>query len=300
MDIETLNARYSLAGTLTFKEGPNGLPIALITTQGATAAITPYGAHLLSCTFAADSQELLFLSQKAIFKAGTPIRGGVPICWPWFGPDPQKLGRSDHGLARTRMWDVASSALTADSGCTITFSLTDTPETYALWPHRFRLTLTLTVSKTLTMELTTYNLGDTPMELTQALHSYFAAGDISQTTITGLEGYTYADKTDGGAENTQIGPIRIDAETDRVYPFDGKDIILHDDVLKRKIRIKSEGSKTAVVWNPWSRICEEKADLGKEDYKKTVCIETANAGNDIITVQPGENRTLMAVYSVER
>ncbi|MCK9373802.1 MAG: D-hexose-6-phosphate mutarotase [Sulfuricurvum sp.] len=298
MEIETLNALHSLAGTLTFREGPGGLPIALITTPDATAAISPYGAHLLSCTL--GSQELLFLSQKAIFNQGTPIRGGVPICWPWFGPDPQQRGRSDHGLARTRMWNVVSSALIPDGGCILTLELTDTPETYALWPHRFRLTLTLTVGKTLSMELTTHNLGDIPMELTQALHTYFAVGDISQTVITGLEGYTYADKTDGGTEKIQSGPLCIDAETDRIYPFDGGDIIIHDESLKRTIRITCEGSKTAVVWNPWSRVCEEKNDLSADDYKKMVCIETANTGDEIITLLPAKSHRLRALYVVER
>lgn len=298
MEIETLNSLHSLAGTLTFKDGPNGFPIALMTTPHATAAITPYGAHLLSYRFESDSNDLLFLSKKAIFKEGSPIRGGIPVCWPWFGPDPRSKGRPDHGLARTRFWNVASSALTSDNGCTITFELTDTPETYALWPHRFRLTLTLSVGKTLMVELTTHNLGDTPMELTQALHTYFGIGDIACTTITGLEGFTYLDKTDGGAEKRQSTPVRIDAETDRVYPFDGGEINLHDDAFKRTVRIQCEGSQTAVVWNPWMRVCEEKADLAGEDYQKTVCIETANAGSDIITVRPGESHTLKAIYSV--
>lgn len=299
MDIEELNSLYSHAGYVTFKEGPSGFPIALITTPHATAAITPYGAQLLSYTFASDTNDLLFLSEKAIFREGTPIRGGVPICWPWFGPDPQGLGRSDHGLARTRMWSVVSSDLLSDQECSVTFELTDTSETYALWAYRFRLTLTLTVGKALRMELTTHNLGDTVMELTQALHTYFAVGDITHTSITGLEGFTYSDKTDGGAEKKEENAIRIDAETDRIYPTDGGDIIIKDESFNRNIRIACEGSKTAVVWNPWSRVCEQKADLSREDYKKTVCIETANTGNEIINVQPQESHTIKAVYSLE-
>lgn len=298
MDIEALNAKHSLAGMLTFKEGPGGLPVALITTPDATAAITPYGAQLLSCTFSSDPHDLLFLSQKAIFKEATPIRGGIPICWPWFGPDPQQLGRTDHGFARTRMWNVNFAAITPEKECLIAFELTDTPETFALWPHRFRLTLKLTVGKTLTLELTTHNRGDTPMELTQALHTYFSVGNISHTAITGLEGCGYADKTDGGAEKSQFGAIRIDGETDRVYPFEGNTIILRDEIFHRNIRIRSEGSKTAVVWNPWIKVCEQKADLSAEDYKKTVCIETANAGEDIITLQPKESHTLKALYTL--
>jgi len=298
MDIETLNSRFSHAGYVTFKEGPEGFPIALITTPHATAAITPYGAQLLSYTFASDENDLLFLSEKAIFKKGTPIRGGVPICWPWFGPDPEGRGRSDHGLARTRMWNVVSTYLLKDQECSISFELSDTPETYTLWPHRFRLILKVTVGKKLTMELTTQNRGETPFEITQALHTYFTVGDITRTKITGLEGYSYIDKTDESCEKKENDPITIEGETDRVYPFEGNPIMIHDETLKRNIRIECEGSKTAVMWNPWNHICEQKADLAAEDYKKMVCVETANAGNEIITVQPKASYTLKAEYTL--
>jgi len=296
MNIETLNSLYSHAGYVTFKEGPNGFPVALITTPHATAAITPYGAHLLSYEFTSDKNNLLFLSEKAIFNEGTPIRGGIPICWPWFGPDPQNLGRSDHGLARTRMWSVIASDLLEDQECAITFELTDSPETYTLWPHCFSVKLKLTVGKTLALELTTLNRGKSSFEMTQALHTYFAIGDIVHTTVTGLEGFTYSDKTDGGCEKKDENSLSIDTETDRVYLYDGREIVLHDMSLNRDISIECEGSKTAVIWNPWIRICKEKADLAAEDYKKMICIETANTGNDIITLKPDESHTLQAIY----
>jgi len=299
MDSESLNALHSIPGVLTFTKGAVGFPLALITTPHATATVTPYGAHLLSCRFAADSDELLFLSEKALFQEGTAIRGGVPVCWPWFGPDPKQQGGPDHGLARTRMWDITSSELTRDNECVITFALTDTPETYALWPHRFRLTLKLTVGRELTMELTTENTGETPFELTQALHTYFSIGDIAHTEITGLEGCGYADKTDGNTEKRQSGPIRIDNETDRIYAYEGNKILLHDRARQRTIRITSDGSRSVIVWNPWIRVCEQKADLATDDYRTMVCIETANAGNDIITLSAGESHRLMTVYDVE-
>ena len=300
MDIETLNSRFSHAGYVTFKEGPEGFPIALITTPHATAAISVYGAHLLSYTFASDENDLLFLSEKAIFKEGTPIRGGVPICWPWFGPDPQGLGRSDHGLARTRVWNVVSTYLLKDHECSISFELSDTPETYRLWPNRFRLILKVTVGKSLMMELTTQNRGDTAFELTQALHTYFKIGDIFKTNITGLEGFTYVDKTDESREKREDTPIVIDAETDRVYSTDGGNLTIHDNGQKRSIRIVSEGSHTAVVWNPWVRVCEQKTDLAIEDYKKMLCVETANIGVDTISLDPQESYTLKTIYLLER
>lgn len=298
MDIETLNSLYSHAGYVTFKEGPNGFPIALITTPHATAAITPYGAHLLSYQFAFDNKDLLFLSEKAIFKEGTPIRGGVPICWPWFGPDPQALGRSDHGFARTTLWSVISTDLLPNHECSITFELSDTSHTMALWPHHFSLRLKLTVGSTLSLELTTHNRGDSPMEITQALHTYFAVGDISTTTITGLEGFSYCDKTDESRIKDQSEAIQIVQEVDRIYPYDGGEITLHDATLNRTIHINNEGSKTAVVWNPWIRICEQKADLESDNYQKMVCIETANIVEDIIILQRDQSFTLKASYTL--
>jgi len=300
MDIETLNSRFSHAGYVTFKEGPNGFPIALITTPHATAAITPYGAQLLSYTFASEPNDLLFLSEKAIFKEGTPIRGGVPICWPWFGPDPEGKGRSDHGLARTRMWNVVSTYLLKDHECSISFELIDTPETYALWPHRFRLILKVTIGKSLTMELTTQNRDETPFEITQALHTYFTIGDISRTKITGLEKFTYIDKTDESREKRENNPIIIEAETDRVYPTDGGNIAIEDSALTRDIGIVSQGSHTAVVWNPWILVCDQKADLARDDYKKMVCVETANAGDDLVTLLPGKSHSLNVIYSSKK
>lgn len=299
MDIETLNSKHSHAGYITFKEGPGGFPVALITTPHATAAVTSYGAHLLSYTFASDPHDLLFLSQKARFSQGTAIRGGVPVCWPWFGPDPQHLGRSDHGLARTRMWNVAYTALTPEQECIIAFELTDTPETHAIWPHPFRLTLRLSVGKTLTLELTTYNRGETPFELTQALHTYCALGDISRTRITGLEGSLYTDKNDNCLEKIQDAPIAVDAQTDRIYHHSGGDLLLIDDSWGRTVRIDSEGSRSSVIWNPWIEVCKEKEDLENDDYRRFICIETANAGEDAIVVQPGQSHTLKSCFSLE-
>lgn len=296
MHLDTLNTLYSLPGTLVFQNGPGGLPIALITTPHATAAITPYGAHLLSCRFTSHSDDLLFISEKAVFQEGTPIRGGVPICWPWFGPKQQ--GLPAHGFARTRMWDIVSSALTPDGGCVIIFELNDTLDTIALWPYRFNLTLQLTIGNTITLELTTHNCGDTTIEITQALHTYFALKSITSTSVTGLEGFTYIDKIDEESEKIQEGNIHIREETDRVYTYDGSNIVIRDNTLNRNIQIDSKGSKTAVVWNPWIRVCEEKFDLGSEDYKKMICVETANAGTDIITLNPGERHTLSATYSI--
>lgn len=291
MDIETLNALYSHAGWVTFTYGENGFPLALITTPDATAVITLYGAHLLSYHPHTDGRDVLFLSEKAIFQEGTPIRGGVPICWPWFG---SRDHSPDHGVARSRMWRIIDSELLENDECALTFELTDTPQTYALWAHRFTLTLRVTVGKKLTMELTTHNDDTVPFTITQALHTYFSLHDITQTTIRGLEGCVYSDKTDHGAEKRDHDPITITGEVDRVYHYDGGEIGIEEET--RTLHIASEGSKTAVVWNPWIRVCAQKADLDAQDYQKMVCVESATIGEDSITLHPNESFTLKTTY----
>lgn len=294
-DIATLNERHSQPGFLVFKEGPGGFPIALITTPDATVAATPYGGQLLSCTFASDPRDLLFLSQKSVFSEGTAIRGGIPVCWPWFGPDPSNRGRSDHGFARTRMWEVAYTAITQDNECTLAFELTDTPQTLQIWPHPFRLLLRIHVGKTLTVELVTHNTGHEPFTLSQALHTYFSIGDISHTTLSGLEGIPYADKTDNGNVKSDPEILRFTGETDRIYRS-APALQLHDTNRNRIVSLISEGSGSTIVWNPWSDVCRQKSDFESDDYRRMVCIETANAGNDTITLPPQQSHTLKASY----
>lgn len=298
MDIESLNARHSHAGYVTFKQGPEGFPIALITTPYATAAISLYGAHVLSYRFMDDSNDLLFLSDAAVFREGSAIRGGIPVCWPWFGPDPEGKGRSDHGFARTRMWNVAYTMPTRERECVIALELSETPETLALWPHPFLLTLKITVGRSLTLELSTYNRGDTPMEITQALHTYFNVGDIHETVLGGLEEKRYIDKCDGGNIWVQQGAIRITEETDRIYTTsEGETLLLEDKKLDRTIRIDSAGSRSTIVWNPWINVCRSKSDLLDNDYTTMLCIETANAAEDRIVLAPQKRHSLKALYS---
>jgi glucose-6-phosphate 1-epimerase len=147
--------------------------------------------------------------------------------------------------------------------------------------------------------LITQNTGNQAFEITQALHTYFKVGDIKQVSVQGLDGCPYLDKVDGGAEKQQTGEITISEEVDRVYTNVPARLVIDDAALGRQIQIQSTGSKTAIVWNPWSEISAKMADLGDQDYERFVCVETANAADDIITVKPGETVQLTAQYSIE-
>jgi glucose-6-phosphate 1-epimerase len=299
-NIAQLNNDFGLANRLKFVEGNGGLPLIEIDNANAKAVISLYSGQVLSFQPKSAAQDVLFVSNKAYFQTGKAIKGGIPICWPWFGPDPEGKGRPAHGFVRNRMWGMAKSLETPDGNTQVTLTMTDTPETQAIWPHAFALSLVVTIGKSLTVELITHNQGDTPFTITQALHTYFKIGDINQVQVTGLEGIHYLDKTNGGHEKTQTGAVTVTQEVDRVYTnVTAPDLVINDASLARRIGITTEGSKTTIVWNPWIEIAKNMADLEDLDYLQFICVETANAADDVVTIAPGTSARLTANYRVE-
>lgn len=299
MTLEDLNAGHALAEQLRFVTGPGGLPFIRVRNAHAEAVVSLHGAQVLSYRPLGASADVLFVNERAHHQAGKAIRGGVPVCWPWFGADPQGLGRPAHGLARTRLWSVLGTATTPTGDTRITLGLVDTPETLAIWPHAFRLTMEITVGATLRLALTTRNTGGAPIHITQALHSYFTVGDIAQTTVTGLDGCRYIDKAAGGAVKQQAGAVAFAAEVDRIYTGAPAGLAVEDTALQRVVRVRAEGSRTAVVWNPWAALAAGMADLDDDGYRRFVCVETANAGDEVVTVPPGGAHRLAAAISLD-
>ncbi|OCR00256.1 D-hexose-6-phosphate mutarotase [Oscillatoriales cyanobacterium USR001] len=300
MSIDQLNTDYGIAGNLTFATGNGGFPMIHIDNGQAKALISVYSGQVLSFQPAAESTDLMFLSEKAYYATGKAIKGGVPICWPWFGPDPEGLGRPSHGFVRNRLWNVINTGTTSDGATKVTLGLNDSEETRGMWPVAFELAIAITVSNTLTVELITRNLGDKAFPLTQAFHTYFQVGDINRVQVLGLENTQYLDKVDGGVEKTQIGAVTIAGEVDRIYLNVPNELVIDDAALNRRIRIKSSGSKSAVVWNPWATISANMADLDDTDYQRLLCVETTNAGTDIVEVPAHDEFRLQAIYSIDR
>jgi glucose-6-phosphate 1-epimerase len=300
MNIEQLNIDFGIADHIKFIEGAGGFPFIKVDNEKASAVISIYAGQVLSYQSANEPHNLMFLSEAAYYQAGKGIKGGVPICWPWFGPDPEQRGRPAHGFVRTRFWNVTKTGINPDGDCKVTLGLTDSPETRAIWPHLFDLSLEITVGESLNLELVTRNRSAQPVSITQALHTYFKVGDIGQVAIFGLEGAEYVDKTDNGVVKVQAGAITIDREVDRIYRNAKRTLLIEDAALDRRIRIASHGSKTAVVWNPWVKISAEMGDLEDDDYKRFVCVETANADLDVVEVPAGEEYRLAASYHIER
>ncbi len=290
-DIGLLNKNYGAPGRIAFREGLAGHPVITLSEARGSCDIALYGAHVLA--YCPDGQPpVLWLSGQAQkVRPGSAIRGGIPICWPWFGAHPDNAKLPIHGLARLRRWRLIST--TYDSRQTSArFQLTHDAETLAIWPHPFKLELTVTVGDTLTLELTTLNKGDAPIVITQALHTYLLVHDIAGVKVLGLENVNYHDVSPAAKDDRQRGAIAIECETDRVYRKTTGDCTLADPGNGRNIVISKRGSATTVVWNPWIDKTRRLADMDPDDYLRFVCIETANAEADAISIEPSDEHTI--------
>jgi D-hexose-6-phosphate mutarotase len=297
-DLDALNQRFAIPGHLTFMEGPGGLVVAEIANTRAEAMIALQGAHVM--TYQPRGQEpVLWLSGFAKFAPGKSIRGGVPVCWPWFGPHADDAKLPAHGFARTVMWEVLETRAEQDGSTDIRLGLVETEVTRAQWPQASSVQMLITVGSELKVELVTRNLSSSPLVLGEALHTYFNISDVGDMAIRGLEGCEYLDKVDSFMRKTQHGAITIESEVDRVYLNTETDCVIEDRGLQRCIRIAKQGSRSTVVWNPWTEKAEKMGDFGPNGHRGMVCVETANAGENVVTIAPGAEHTMQVVIGVE-
>lgn len=300
MDIQNLNNRFSSASEITVIEGENGIPFVKIKTRNAQALISLYGGQILSYS-PDDKNELLFLSEIANYNKGKAIKGGVPVCWPWFGVDPEDKGRQSHGFARNKMWQLISTEVISESECKVVMGLKDDEETLKLWPHSFQLEIEILVGNSLSVLLRTKNSGQDSFKITQALHTYFSVSDVGKVYLQGLDAKSYLDKAKinlGEEKKLQSGNVEFNQEVDRIYLDVPNVMQLIDSHRAREINISSSGNKTAVVWNPAAELSQKMSDLYDDDYQKFVCVETANAADNVIEVLPGETFELSASYKL--
>lgn len=193
MDYKNLNKQFSLTDELSFRESHTNFPLIEVNNRYASAVISIYGGHLLSFRPHSTDKDMIFLSDEAIFKHGKAIRGGIPICWPWFGDNTENMGHPAHGFARTSLWQVGGTA-SYPQGTEIRLCLRDTKATRELWPYAFELELKVLIGETLQLSLHSRNTGDKPFTITQALHTYLNVDHIENVLINGLDGLQYFDK----------------------------------------------------------------------------------------------------------
>jgi glucose-6-phosphate 1-epimerase len=301
MDIEALNAGLGIEGVLRFTEGRGGLAMIEIANEHATALISPYAGQVLAYRPVGAGEDLLFVSDRAHFAEGKAIKGGIPICWPWFGPDPDGRGRPAHGFVRAWPWTVLATEALADGSTRVQMGIADDKDTRAIWPQYFNLLVEIQVGAALSVALVTRNAGDRPFRITQGLHTYFKVGDSSQVRVEGLDGRHYIDKAAGAGDAVihQEGAVVFEGEVNRIYEDVPPMLTIVDPSLGRRIRIDSEHSHTAVVWNPWTETARAMDDLDDEDYRRFICVETVNTASEVIEIPPGGTYRLAARYRIE-
>ncbi|ANP74665.1 D-hexose-6-phosphate mutarotase [Cryobacterium arcticum] len=276
--------------------GQGGLAVARVFAPTGTAEVYLRGAHVSAWT-PAGGTPVIWMSEQSEYAPGVPLRGGVPICFPWFAAHPTDATAPSHGFARLADWQLVE-AREAGDDVVLVFVLTDTEASRAsAWPHRFEARYTVTVGARLTLALEVTNRDTEAVSFEEALHTYLAVADIRQTEVAGLEGTPFTDRLTGPrpAEST---PVRFDAETDRIYLNTPATTTVTDASTGRVITVAKQGSASTVVWNPWIDKAAAMADFGDTEYTGMVCVETCNIRDNTITLAPGENHEISASYSV--
>ena len=275
------------------KKNENGFEYLDIQNRNARAKIALQGAHVFQYERVGGAP-LLWLSEKSFFEQGKAIRGGIPICWPWFGRQKTDPAGPQHGFARNMVFTLRGIDETDPLTSHITLELQHSGLTLKLWPHQFTLQVVISVGVTLCVSLVTKNMDAMPVAITSALHTYFRISDISNVFVKGLENKAYFDALTRENKIWQ-GRVAIDEEVDRIYQQVAYPLTLHDQ--NRVVHIDSKGSASAVVWNPWIKKCAAMGDMPDNAYRTMLCIETANALNDGRVVAPGEEHALTVILS---
>lgn len=300
--LDQLNDSFAIPGVLAF-DSDTGLLRARITTPACTAELFLHGAHI-ALWQPVDEQPVLFLSDRSLFAPGKPIRGGVPLIFPWFGartatPDNPRTDGPSHGFARTEVWQLDFAALAGDD-LHLSLSLAPNDLSRALGFDRFRVVYQLILGRELTLRLTVGNEGSEPLHFEEALHTYLHVGDVTQARIHGLANTDFLDKTDHFARKTQAEPVlTLTGETDRPYLNTEAEITIDDPALRRRIVVDKSNSHTTVVWNPWAAQAAKIADMNPDAWRTMLCIESANAAENAITLRPHEAHIMETAISVE-
>jgi len=292
MDLQELNQRFGLPGVRFVPFGKD-LTAVEVENSFAAARLSLYGAQMLSFT-PKGGEDLLWMSGSSWLETGKAIRGGAPVCWPWFGGSPV-AGRPAHGLARISNWHVAKTEVLADGSTLVLLALTPAEAPEGMVDFDFALEFAVTIGKTLTMALKCRNLSSAPAPVSAAIHTYFSVGAAEKIRISGLDGLEFLNKVPGAASPTgkQQGDITISSEVDWVFcPAEGA-VEISDPVKGRKIRVEKSGSRSTVVWNPWIKKSAAMPDFGDEEYHTMVCVEAANAAADARVLAPGEEHVLL-------
>ena len=295
-----LNDQFQISEALSFDQTEAGLLRANISTPACKAQLYLHGAHLTAWQ-PSGHKPVLFLSDRSEFEPEKAIRGGIPVIFPWFGPrtiDARTDGPA-HGFARLQTWHLAFAAISGED-LHLTLTLGPSDESRTLGFDHFQLAYTVVLGRELRLRLTVANQAETPLHFEEALHTYLEVGDATKVSLIGLANTDYLDKTDNFARKRQAEEtLHLTTQTDRPYLNTPATVTLTDPILHRQITVAKQNSLTTVIWNPWDEATAKIADMSPEGWRTMTCVETANAGENAITLSPRETHTMESLISIQ-
>ena len=298
IDIDELDEKYSIEGEVGFAELENDLIFITVSNKYADADICLYGAHVTSFR-PRNTMDVLWMSPDSFFEVDKPIRGGIPVCFPWFGPHKTDPDQPQHGFARLMYWDVLETRVKPNGETLVRLQLCSSDETKAYWPYDFLAEMIITIGLTLTVTLKVTNTSAEPFEYGCALHSYYNLSAIENMSIEGLHGTAYYNQLT--AENGVQGEdfLQIRGAFTRHYLDTETPVVIADSIFRRRIKVNKSGSKVTTVWNPGQEACANSIDLPEDGYETFVCVEATNAFGYEIQLAPGESYETSAIIGLE-
>jgi len=298
IDTEELDDKFGIEGEVGFAELEEDLVFIMVSNKHADAEICLYGAHVTSFK-PRGNMDLLWMSSESNFEEGKPIRGGIPVCFPWFGPHKTDAEKPQHGFARLMYWDVVSTSTNSSAETVIKLQLVSSDETKAYWPYDFVAEMTFVVGKKLTVTLKVTNTSGKPFDYTCALHTYYSLSAIDSISIEGLHGVTYYNQLTGENGVQEEEKLEITEALTRHYLNTETPVIIDDSAFRRRIKVDKAGSKVTTVWNPGAEACANIGDLPDDGYETFVCVEATNAFDFPISIAPGESFATSAIIGID-
>jgi len=294
--VSDLNRRFEIPGIARIVDGRGGLPCVQVSSPRASGEIYLHGAHVTSWK-PVGNEEVLYLSSKSKWQDGAAIRGGVPVCFPWFSARADDPRSPAHGLVRTKSWQLEG-ITHADHDVTVALSTSADDATRKTWFGDYHLLFCATFGEQLRLEIIATNRGTSSFRFEEALHSYFRVANIAGAKLRGLNGAGFIDQTDAKREKHQHGDVLISAETDRVYLKTFSTVEIEDPAARRRVLVAKEESRDTVLWNPWSEKAKKMSDVGADEWRQFVCVETCNVGDHAVNLAPAQAHTMSALISV--
>lgn len=289
MLVDQLNREFAIGEALQFKAHASGLVLGQVANDFCTAEFFLHGAHVTRFQPVNQDQPVLFMSGSSAFHDQQPIRGGIPICFPWFSSHPTDRDAPSHGLARIQSWNLAR-AFDEEDGAIVVDLSTRIGD--------FQLAYRMNFSRELDAQLKVENRGSNEVTFEIALHSYFAISDTEHVKITGLEQASFIDQLENRQYDPSPHPVVFDREIDRIYTNTDATISIHDAAYDRIMEIEKLNSRSTVIWNPWIEKSRRMPDFGDDEFHHMCCVETANIRGNEIKLRPGASHTTGAVHRI--